>query len=123
MSLGSCKEIDQLSLAYAAGYMDGEASFNIYNNRLILQIESCSDLPLNFLANIFKVVIRPLNRKTKRNRQVYRMAVSGKTAYSILSLVSPFMLEKRAKAIKMLSTYEQLCEKKANQTKNCKVPA
>ena len=111
---------DNLSLAWAAGFADGEGCislakqtfrtgrratyamrFDVFQNNqeVLLHFEAAVDVPGRLYAT---------KRTTAANRQLYHLTYSGQKAYEVIGRLHPFLRRKGPEAAIALE-YRQLC--------------
>ena len=100
-------------LAWAAGYLDGEGCFLInshtYKGRRVpggpvVTVGSTQLPPLVRMHELFGGSIRLGRAKSARHKPAYYWSIHGDSQRAMLSLVEPFMVEKREQAA-MLALY------------------
>jgi|694.fasta_scaffold01478_29 hypothetical protein len=97
------KKPKETELAYIGGYIDGEGCIRYEQYSPKISLESCNPYPLNFLATVFpQSVVKKQSRLTKRGKPVYRLCYNGVNALNILSLVMPYLIEKKDQAEKVI---------------------
>jgi hypothetical protein len=95
------------AFAYIAGYLDGEACIGYWCGYPELKIDTCNPEPLRFVSKHFGGTVKPLNRKTKKDRTVYRLVYQRAAAIMVLEHTVEFLHEKKKQA-KMCLTLNKL---------------
>ena len=115
-------DIKNTDLAYVGGYFDGEACIRWSSYSPKIAIQSCNPNPLKFICNLFntgnKVILD--NRRTSVGKPVYRLEYYGVNAINILSQVSPYMIEKKSQAEKLIQMFSLKEEIKAEKNRRHK---
>jgi hypothetical protein len=86
------------TLAYIAGYIDGEGCIGYYNSKPTIYIESCNPASMRFISSFFGGNVRERTRKSKSGRAVYRLAYTCNKALALLDEIEDFLLEKQTQA-------------------------
>lgn len=107
-------------LAYIAGYIDGEGCIRWGASSPRISIQSCNPHPLRFVQSLFsQAEVRLQNRRTKRNKPVYRLEYSGINCINLIQSITPYLIEKKDQAEKLVQIYRLKKElKEAKQRKH-----
>lgn len=107
-------------LAYMAGYIDGEGCIRMGSYSPKLSMESCNPHPMRFFNSLFPTAeVKRMKRLTNKNKPVYRIEYNGINAIQIMSLVLPYLIEKKDQAEKLIQIYRLKQElKEAKQRKH-----
>ena len=93
-------------LAWAGGLIDGEGYIGVHHNSLRLDVQSTSRITIEALYQLFKGHCSVERRRTKTGRPVFRWAVHGKNARSVLTILGPYLIEKKRQAEISVSYYK-----------------
>lgn len=110
--------VSAIDLAWAAGFLDGEACIHIarvkrncghgVNYRLRLYVSQNCLHTLVRLQQIFGGMgyIRQVRRRLQHTRQIYTYSLDGRSAIEAIRAVWPYLYRKRAEADVALAFYE-----------------
>jgi hypothetical protein len=93
--------VSQNELNYLAGYIDGEGCLVVAAGSITLKVDSCYPKVCYRLFKLFGGRFRHIKRKTTftgRNRHYFSWVVHGEKAYLAVSLLFPFLREKKDQA-------------------------
>jgi len=112
-------DTDSLTLAWAAGFVDGEGCIHIakashpsgrrssYRLRLTL-VQNCLETLWTFQSALgVHGGLHRILRRLEHNKQCYSLSYDGKQAREVIQAVLPYLVRKRAEALAALAFYEE----------------
>lgn len=101
------QELAGHSLAYAAGFLDGEGCFGYYARCLRLECNHTHKPTLEFMCKLFGGVVREVKMSNSRYKQQYNWRLCGLKAAITINKLIPHLREKKDKAEQLVRQYKE----------------
>ena len=98
--------MDEQTLAYLAGFLDGEGCFRADINRYCKVLVTCGNtyLPtLELLQKTFGGSIGAIKKRKVHYKQAYQWSVSDKLASNVCQTLAPYLREKAEQALLIIA--------------------
>ena len=96
--------MDGSTLAYAAGFLDGEGCFGFYVRSVRIECNHTHRPTLEFLSELFGGTVRSVKYSGK-NKPQFNWRLCGLKAARALDQLAPYLREKKAKAEELVQLY------------------
>jgi hypothetical protein len=90
--------IEQLEIAYFAGFFDGEGSIGIYRKKYVVCVAQCDPRPLHRMKEIWGGNVYQQTRMIKTHRPKYLWQINGEAGRQFLIDTLPFLRGKKEQA-------------------------
>lgn len=102
------EEIGQrlIDISWAAGLIDGEGSFGLYNDNPVLAVESTCRTVIEEIHRILGGKCYAVKRRTKRNRPVFKWSIHGRNSIGVCHVIAEHLRDKREQAELLTTIYD-----------------
>lgn len=100
---------DNVEVAYAAGFIDGEGCIYIAKERYELRfsISQTNPIPLYRIQDLFGGKIGNYKKRIGTNKPIYELKLTGRRAYNALKILRPYLIVKADESDLAIEYFEQ----------------